>query len=255
MLPPESFKLDIFGDIIEKYKAEVERGWRILMIGIIVEVVAALGISIISGLESAVLNEKSERAEKDAGQANLLVGVLSNETVRLSINLEAAKSNDLELAKQVFGLTAQTEQISTNIAQVRDMMNSPEITAKLNEAKLSLNEANKTMSDVKDILTNSNLNALSNLKPKSLNDRIIDCVNSIDARIIPRLASSSTAFACSGEMNHETFSELKKLAAEPGAWQYLQIEDSLHGSKFMTDGTIVTTDIKFWLYPALLKKE
>ena len=55
-------------------------------------------------------------AENEAGQANLQVGVLSNATVQLSANLEKAKSDNLKLATQVFGLATQTEQISTNIA-------------------------------------------------------------------------------------------------------------------------------------------
>ena len=120
---------------------------------------------------------------------------------------------------------------------------------------MSVAEANKTMADVKDILTSSNLNALSDLKPKSLKERIIDCLNSIDKKLIPRLASSSVSVPCSGEMPHETFSELKQLADESGAWKYLQIDNNIHGSAFMSDGTIVTTDIKFWIYAALLKKE
>jgi hypothetical protein len=135
------------------------------------------------------------------------------------------------------------------------MVNSPEVTAKLNEAKTSLTEANKTLVNVKDILTSSNLNALSNLKPKSLKERIINCLDSIDKSIVLKLESSTGPFLCSGEINHETFSELKKLADEPDALKYLKIEDNLHGSAIMSDGTIVTTDIKFWLYPALLKKE
>ncbi|HZL78943.1 MAG TPA: hypothetical protein VFC17_08820, partial [Candidatus Limnocylindrales bacterium] len=199
-------------------------------------ILVAFGVAVeflalpVSMHEVATLNEEAKQAGKDAGQANLQVVVLSNETVRLSANLEDAKSKNIELAKQVFGLATQTELISTNIAQVRDMVNSPEITAKLNETKLSLTEANKTLADVKEVLTSSNLDALSNLKPKSLKERIIDCVNSIDARIIPRLASSSTSIPASGEAEHETFFELRKLAAEPGAWQYLQINDNPHGS-------------------------
>jgi hypothetical protein len=83
LLPPDDFKPDIFGDIIEKYKSEMERGWKILMRGIVIEVVAALGISIISGLEIADLTDKSEhanlaakQAEEDSAKANERAAVL-----------------------------------------------------------------------------------------------------------------------------------------------------------------------------------
>lgn len=96
MLPPEDFGKDIFGDIVRKYKKEVERGWRILMIGIIVEVVAALGISIISGLESAVLNAKAEQAEKEAAQANERAVITESNIVVLSkATVELAHIYDL----------------------------------------------------------------------------------------------------------------------------------------------------------------
>lgn len=69
LLPPQDFKPDIFDSIIEAQKKEVERGWRILMVGVVVEVVAALGISIISGLEIADLSEKTAAAHLEAKQA------------------------------------------------------------------------------------------------------------------------------------------------------------------------------------------
>ena len=77
-----------------------------------------------------IRQSEKEASELTARAATneLRVAVLSNETVHLSIDLESAKSNNFKLAKQVFGLTAQTEQISTNIEQVRNMVNSPEIT-------------------------------------------------------------------------------------------------------------------------------
>ena len=59
-LPPESFKNDIFGDIVLRYKTEMERGWKILMSGIAFEVIAAFGITVHSGL---VETESKERYE------------------------------------------------------------------------------------------------------------------------------------------------------------------------------------------------
>lgn len=200
-------------------------------------------------------NLAAKQAEKEAGNANLQVAVLSNETVRLSANLEGAKLKNIELAKQVFELTTQTELISTNIAQVRDLVNSPEIKAKLTETKKSLAEATATIEDVKSILTNSNLATLRNLRPKPLKERIIDCVNSVDKRAVPKLQTMSVSLTCGGDLDSELVSELRKLAAEPGAWQYLQIIDERHGFGWMSDGTERITDFKFVLYPALVKPQ
>jgi hypothetical protein len=94
MLPPSDFRPDIFGDIVEKYKSEVERGWRILMIGIIVEVIAALGISVISGLEIASLNDKAELAGKDAAAS------YSN-SVAFSMQVEELRSNNIVLETEI----------------------------------------------------------------------------------------------------------------------------------------------------------
>jgi len=62
LMPPESFKPDLFEDIISNQKAELDRGWRILMFGILFEVVAAFGISVISGLEIADLSETTTKS-------------------------------------------------------------------------------------------------------------------------------------------------------------------------------------------------
>jgi hypothetical protein len=101
LLPPDSFKADIFGDIIDRYKLEIRRGEKLVKAGVIIEVIAALGISIISGLESAALGERTSQAEKDAGFARLQVVSLSNDTVRVSVNLEEAKSNNLILRSNI----------------------------------------------------------------------------------------------------------------------------------------------------------
>lgn len=65
-LPPDDFNPDIFENVVSLLKKEIEKGWRILMIGIALEVVAALGVCIISGFEVAASNERSEKLEKDA---------------------------------------------------------------------------------------------------------------------------------------------------------------------------------------------
>src|ERR1035437_1135236 len=62
MLPPSDFRPDVFNDIAEAAKSKMERGLRILKIGFIFEVAAALGISVISGLEIVDLTDKASVA-------------------------------------------------------------------------------------------------------------------------------------------------------------------------------------------------
>src|ERR1022692_1180609 len=101
-IPPSDFKEDIFEDVIKAEKSELERGWRILMLGIAIEVVAALGISVISGLEVADLTDKSaaanleaKQAEKEAGQAKERAAITD--------------SNNLVLQAKVFRLETKTK--------------------------------------------------------------------------------------------------------------------------------------------------
>jgi hypothetical protein len=58
-LPPESFRDDIFGDIVLRYKTEMERGWKILMFGIAFEVIAAFAITVSAGLERVDSKERT----------------------------------------------------------------------------------------------------------------------------------------------------------------------------------------------------
>ncbi len=290
LLPPEDFRPDIFDDVVRQQKSELERGWRILMTGIVVEVVAALLISIISGLEVARLHDQTADAnleakqagtnaaasyehaaiaEKEAAQANQLAAEynerskqLESTNVQLSLKVEELRSTNLVLEARVFDLEAQMKNtisieaaMGENLNETRNFVNESNTTIRLNEAKDVVATASKVAADVGSIVTNNNFNKLSQLKPKSLQERIIDCLNSIDKSIVPRLAKSTTSAPFSGEMEHGTWVELNKLATEPGAWQYLQIQNNLHGGAMTMDGTVLTKDIKFWLYPALLKEE
>ena len=88
LLPPADFKPDIFDNIVERQKKEVERGWRILMTGIVVEVFAAFGISVISGLEIADLKVKAAGANFEAKQAEKEAGQANERAAKLSIELE-----------------------------------------------------------------------------------------------------------------------------------------------------------------------
>src|SRR5437867_1249925 len=87
-LPPSDFGKDIFDDILTLQKKELDRGWRILMTGIIMEVVAALLISVISGLEIADLQSKTAAANKLAGLANERAS--SNELARAELEKQIA---------------------------------------------------------------------------------------------------------------------------------------------------------------------
>jgi hypothetical protein len=91
LIPPADFKPDIFKGVLESQKSEMERGWRILMAGITVEVVAALGISIISGLEIADLTEKSAAANLEAKQAGKDAAEARLETAKLQKQVEHMK--------------------------------------------------------------------------------------------------------------------------------------------------------------------
>lgn len=91
LMVPESFKPDLFEDVMAAQKAELDRGWRILMFGIVFEVLAAFGISVISGLEIADLNEKTANLQS------------SNLVLRLQL---------LELEKQILEARPENQPIS-----------------------------------------------------------------------------------------------------------------------------------------------
>jgi hypothetical protein len=94
LLPPDSFRRDIFGDIIERYRSEIKHGEKLVRIGVIIEVVAALGISIVSGLESATLSERTSQAEKDAA-------VSKQEAAQANERAANTESNNLVLQKEL----------------------------------------------------------------------------------------------------------------------------------------------------------
>ena len=86
----------------EHHKLESRFMKAMVALGVIIELFA-LGHSIKEGKE---LENKVSEASGRAATNELQVAVLSNETVHLSINLEEAKSNNLELSKQVLELEA-----------------------------------------------------------------------------------------------------------------------------------------------------
>lgn len=102
-------RLSAFIRRFHKFDLEIETFAIILVVlGLVIEVAASHVAYGISDLQNSLLNKEAGEARKAAGLANeraftneLQVAILSNETVRLSINLEDAKSNNLVLQKQL----------------------------------------------------------------------------------------------------------------------------------------------------------
>jgi hypothetical protein len=117
-LPPEDFKPGLFDDIIKRQKREVERGWRILMTGIVFEVVAAFGISIISGIEMANLEDEASQAEKDAAFANERAS--SNE-----LAVAILTSNNLALQQRIGESSNRIVSLETFAARVHNKLMFP----------------------------------------------------------------------------------------------------------------------------------
>lgn len=88
---PEDFKPDLFQDIINRQKALLRRGEKLVLIGCLIEAIASFVLSIISGLEIADLNDNAARAEQDAAVAKsqtisneMLIGVFSTNLITLA---------------------------------------------------------------------------------------------------------------------------------------------------------------------------
>ena len=80
--------LDAFVDDIKCRKLRARLGWRLLMWGVAIEVVAALGISVISGLENAEANLASEKLK----QSNL----------ELQIKLQPRTITEVQITNFIF---------------------------------------------------------------------------------------------------------------------------------------------------------
>jgi len=110
-IPPPDFRPDIFADIAEAQKREVERSWKILMTGIVFEVVAAFGISVISGLEIADLKDKSaaatleaKQAAKQAGEANERAAKFDADRVMVEKEAEEIRGTNFVLQAKLLEL-------------------------------------------------------------------------------------------------------------------------------------------------------
>jgi len=75
----------------------------------------------------------------------------------------------------------------------------------------------------------------------------------MDKNILPRLSGLPTSLTVSAEYDSSKVEELKKLADEPEAWEYIQfIEEKEHNFHWVFQGQLESC--KFALYPAILKK-
>jgi hypothetical protein len=72
------------------------------MTKIVMEVIAALSISVLPGLESASLNVKAEQAGKDASPANLAVAAASDEDRSSSFHMDFVLKNAFDLDTKPF---------------------------------------------------------------------------------------------------------------------------------------------------------
>ncbi len=113
LLVPADFKPDIFEDVIAPYKAKIERGWRILMTGIVMEVVAALILSVISGLEIASANDQAAKATERVSTNELRVAELEKEAAQLLAVGETAKKSAAQATEEAEKAKTEHEKAET----------------------------------------------------------------------------------------------------------------------------------------------
>ena len=113
LLVPSDFRPDIFEDVIAPYKVKIERGWRILMTGIVMEVVAALIISVVSGLEIADANDQASKANERVSNNEVHVAELTKESVGLRTIGENAKESAARAKESEARAIAEAEKSKT----------------------------------------------------------------------------------------------------------------------------------------------
>jgi hypothetical protein len=100
LMPEDDEKHNIFEKIIERQRKEIKRGWRILMTGIIMEVIAALAVSVISGLQNAELTDKAELAQKVAAQSNERAAKFALAAAKLETQLAQISNNVVKMSPE-----------------------------------------------------------------------------------------------------------------------------------------------------------
>jgi hypothetical protein len=84
-------------------------------------------------------------------------------------------------------------------------------------------------------------------QPKPLRERLIDQLNFMDKAVLQRLATGQTNF--SGIWGPAAYSDLERLASEPGADKYI----SFHPGPSMQSGAAAIMGARYELSPSLLK--
>ena len=136
--------LGAFTDDVKLLKLKAQRGWRILMTGIVVEVVAALGISVISGLEVANLTDQAatagleaKQAENEAGQANERAAKFELAATELEQQIAETRTNVAQSDRSkwpVYSLTAEVRLRFNSQQELPDVLSFP--------ARLSISQSN-----------------------------------------------------------------------------------------------------------------
>ena len=114
-----------------------------------------------------------------------------------------------------------------------------DVTNRLDQTESEYNEA-----------TNDLAAAKRALKPKTLQERLVDCLNTIDPRIINTMAKTHRKMDCHGSMSESQYEQLEKLAAEPGAAKYIS-KITWNGGSSGSVG--MSEDVSFEVEPLLLQ--
>jgi hypothetical protein len=98
------------------------------------------------------------------------------------------------------------------------------------------------------ILLKSATNELAKIKQKPFKERLIDCLNSIDVRIVPGLRDHQVTY--NGNIESFRYDELERLAQEPEGLKYISLHSE--GGALMLNGSTARI-ASLVLNPALLK--
>jgi hypothetical protein len=120
LIPPSDFKKDIFGDIVNRQKEIMERGHRIVMAGVVIEAVAALLLSVFSGLAIADSKERATNAEKLAIDGKVKIATLQSTNLLLQAAFWETRSNVLALEAKQKDRTITAEQRKSFIDFLRN---------------------------------------------------------------------------------------------------------------------------------------
>jgi hypothetical protein len=96
LIPPTDFKPDIFADLVTRYRALMDRGHRIVMVGVAIEAVCGFLLCVIAGFAVADSSEKTASALLQAKNAGLLAAEVqqTNLVLRSTVAALEIKAQD-----------------------------------------------------------------------------------------------------------------------------------------------------------------